>query len=106
SDWLKQLYQSLLKEACELVTSNSPGVNTWAREMAFSATMIDQHPEKAPADQAQANEPPAQDGSTRGRDRLPLFIRRLDWKLIGTILAIKVLFYWYGTQAYQVLTNS
>src|SRR5207302_2090432 len=68
--------------------------------------MIDQHPEEAPADQAQANEPPAQDGSTRGRDRLPLFIRRLDWKLIGTILAVKALFYWYGTQAYQVLTNS
>src|SRR2546421_8636258 len=68
--------------------------------------MIDQHPEKAPADQAQANEPPAQDGSTRGRDRLPLFIRRLDWKLIGMILAVKALFYWYGTQAFQVLTNS
>src|SRR2546421_607768 len=68
--------------------------------------MIDQHPEEAPANQAQANEPQAQDGPTRARDRVPLFIRRLDWKLIGTILAIKALFYWYGTQAYQVLTNS
>src|SRR5256886_4824803 len=68
--------------------------------------MIDQHPEEAPADQAQANEPQAEDGPTRARDRVPLFIRRLDWKLIGTILAIKALFYWYGTQAYQVLTNS
>ena len=33
-------------------------------------------------------------------------MRRLDWKLIGTILAIKALFYWYGTQAYQVLKDS
>src|SRR3989441_2772264 len=53
-----------------------------------------------------ANEPQAEDGLTRARDRVPLFIRRLDWKLIGTLLAIKALFYLYGTQAYQVLTNS
>src|SRR5947207_14256829 len=68
--------------------------------------MIDQHPEEAPADQAQANESQAQDGSTRARGRLPLFIRRLDWKVIGTILAIKALFYLYGTQAYQILKDS
>jgi hypothetical protein len=46
------------------------------------------------------------DGVTEWRDRLQLFIRRIDWKLIGMILAIKGLFYLYGTQAYQVLTNS
>src|SRR5438128_11727280 len=68
--------------------------------------MIDQDSDEAAPDQAQANEPQAQDGSTRARNRVPLFIRRLDWKVIGTILAIKALFYLYGTQAYQVLTNS
>jgi hypothetical protein len=66
--------------------------------------MIDKHPEGAPEDQAQANEPQALNVHARGS--VPLFIRRLDWKLIGTILAIKALFYWYGTQAFQVLTNS
>lgn len=30
----------------------------------------------------------------------------LDWPIIGTILAVKAVFYFYGTQAYQVLTNS
>src|SRR5205807_8817046 len=49
-------------------------------------------------------EPPT--NQARERQSVPLFIRRLDWKLIGTILAIKALFYLYGTQAYQVLTNS
>src|SRR6266568_2945592 len=68
--------------------------------------MIDQHPEAASANRAQANEPHAQNGPTRWPDRVPLFIRRLDWRVIGTILAIKALFYWYGTQAFQVLTNS
>ena len=29
-----------------------------------------------------------------------------DWRLIGMILAIKAMFYFYGTQAFQVLTNS
>ena len=80
--------------------SNSPGVHPY-REIAFLVTMIDQREGEPPT-----NEPQAQDGPTRARDRLPFFIRRLDWKLIGTILAIKVLFYWYGTQAYKVLTNS
>src|SRR5438270_11818020 len=58
--------------------------------------MIDQREAEPTTNQAQGKE----------QRRLPLFIRRLDWKLIGTILAIKALFYWYGTQAYQVLTNS
>jgi hypothetical protein len=33
-------------------------------------------------------------------------LRQLDWRLIGMILAIKGVFYIYGTQAYQALTNS
>src|SRR2546422_10584276 len=32
----KAVMQSLLKEACELVAFNSPGVNAWARERLFS----------------------------------------------------------------------
>ena len=46
-------------------------------------------------------------------ERLRLTIERarsrfrwIDWRIIGTILAIKAIFYFYGTQAYQVLTNS
>src|SRR5439155_231141 len=40
------------------------------------------------------------------QDRLVIYFRRLDWDVIGTILAIKAVFYIYGTQAFQVLTNS
>src|SRR3989442_6900306 len=58
--------------------------------------MIDQH----------EGEPTTNRAQEREQRPLPLFIRRLDWKLIGTLLAIKALFYLYGTQAYQVLTNS
>ena len=68
--------------------------------------MIDQDSDEAASNQAQANEPQAGDSPPRARDRLPLFIRRLDWKVIGTILAIKALFYLYGTQAYQILKDS
>ncbi len=32
-------------------------------------------------------------------------LRKLDWRLVGMILAVKCIFYVYGTQAYQVLTN-
>ena len=68
--------------------------------------MIAQDSDEAAPDQAQAKEPQAQDRSTRARNRVPSFIRRLDWKVIGTILAIKALFYLYGTQAYQILKDS
>ena len=37
----KQLSQSLLKEACELIAFSFPGVNAWAREKSFSAACID-----------------------------------------------------------------
>src|SRR5437867_3271346 len=40
------------------------------------------------------------------QDRLVIYFRRLDWDVIGTILVIKAVFYIYGTQAFQVLTNS
>jgi hypothetical protein len=50
--------------------------------------------------------PELEDGVTEWRDRLWLLIRCLDWQLIGMILAIKAMFYLYGTEAYQVLTNS
>ena len=33
-------------------------------------------------------------------------LRWLDWRVIGMILAVKVMFYIYGTEAFQVLTNS
>lgn len=32
--------------------------------------------------------------------------RRLDWHVVGLIVVIKALFYCYGTQAFQVFTNS
>ncbi len=40
------------------------------------------------------------------QERLVIYLRRLDWDVIGMVLAIKALFYLYGTQAFQVLTNS
>lgn len=40
------------------------------------------------------------------RNWLQRLVRRGDWKLVGMILAIKAVFYLYGTEAYQVLTNS
>src|SRR5438046_8896043 len=39
------------------------------------------------------------------QDRLVIYFRRLDWDVIGTILVIKAVFYIYGTQAFQELTN-
>jgi Mannosyltransferase (PIG-V) len=51
-----------------------------------------------------AGDEPAQ--PTELQDRVLVYLRRLDWDLIGMILAIKALFYIYGTQAFQALTNS
>jgi len=41
-----------------------------------------------------------------GSERKRSALRLLDWRVVGMILAIKALFYIYGTQAFQVLTNS
>lgn len=56
--------------------------------------------------EAQVDEAQAQNAVTRSPKGVPSFIRHLDWQLIGMILAIKALFYLYGSEAYQVLSNS
>ena len=38
--------------------------------------------------------------------RLGAVLKKLDWRLIGMMLIVKSVFYLYGTQAYQALTDS
>src|SRR5881397_702709 len=66
-------------------------------------------PEKTPIVEAPVATPIAVEETAAPaelQDRLIAYLRRLDWDVIGTILAIKAAFYIYGTQAFQVLTNS
>jgi Gpi18-like mannosyltransferase len=62
--------------------------------------------EQKATEPAEVTEAHLQHSPEHWRDWLPPFIRRLDWKVIGTILSIKALFYLYGTEAYQVLKDS
>lgn len=68
--------------------------------------MTDQSSEDAQTNRAESNDQESDNASNESPYRLPRFIRRLDWKLVGTMVGIKVLFYFYGTEAYQVLKDA
>jgi hypothetical protein len=82
-----------------------------------------QHPESEELDHEPFPEPPEsgpepgdeqpveltigeeKDETVEPRDRLQLFIRNLDWKLIGMILVIKALLFIFAAQSFQILDN-
>ncbi len=55
---------------------------------------------------AEAPSSETHDRSRSAFERVRSGLRWLDWRVVGMILAIRVVYYFYATQAFQVLTNS
>jgi hypothetical protein len=96
-------------EAEQPVTGETDAVPR--QEMASASERTGTEPSTESAPLATEEVAPDQEGAAVSREGpapsgpVSFFLRELDWQLIGMILAIKGVFYVYGTQAYQALTN-